>query len=76
MSEQGLRAVIGNFVQHMQEFNFPPRDAGVYAVWIDMWGDKFMKATGFFRLQEENARLRKEMAHEGCNALDFCTCDQ
>jgi hypothetical protein len=53
----GLRSVVGSLLAHVRDFGTPEPDTPEYAAFIDGWGDRLMKASGYFREQERLARV-------------------
>lgn len=59
---KGLRAVLGDMVRHVREFDLPHPGVVGFDEDLDKWGDRILKAAGFFRLQEQLRQRDQQMA--------------
>lgn len=59
MSDRGLRAVVGELVEHVRHYDVP--DDPEYPAFIDAWCDRIHAASGVPRMQQEMAEMRKAL---------------
>lgn len=59
---QGLRAVLGELIESVRRWDLPHEGTTGYAADIDAWGDRLLKAAGFFRLQEQLRQRDRQLS--------------